>query len=87
MLPMKVFLAFSCPRYSLDEKFLWLNNFIKLIWTEVNLNTNITHLASNDPVTEHKSFCTSELQDIILLLVLDFDSYICKCKGNSGKMV
>lgn len=36
--------------------------------SEVDLNTNIIYLPSNIPVTELKSFCTSELQDRVLLL-------------------
>lgn len=56
-----------------------------MIRSEVDLNINITPLYSNAPVTELKSFCTSEQHDSISLLVLDSNSYICKCKGNSKK--
>lgn len=62
MLPMEVFSHFSCPKYSPDEEFLQLDNFNKLIRSEVDLNINITYLPSNAPVNEYKSFWTSELQ-------------------------
>lgn len=69
MLPMEVFSDFSCPRYNLEEKFLQFDNFIELIRSEVDLNTTIAHLPSNAPVTELKSFCTSELRHHFIISV------------------